>query len=203
MKNCEYMEDTHTYYVDGKAVPSVTQLVAPLGEDFSEVEEMLGGRLDNATERGTLTHGYIAHRLMGGEIDDYELPHEYEPYVAAVELFLAEHHIAPGLIEEPLYADKFAGTPDLVCIFDGNLSILDYKFVSTISKSKVGAQLAGYLELCNENGIHPDLLYAVQFLPNGEYRLYPVAVHPSRISFGLCKAIYEAKCKKHPKGAIA
>lgn len=198
----EYIEAEHKYLVDDVEVPSVTQLVAPLGEPFEEMEGVMGGKLDAAAERGTLMHGYIAHRLNGGEREEYDLPADYEPYVDSVELFLSEHEISPCLIEEPMFTAKFAGTPDLVAVFDGALSILDYKFVSQLSKSKVGAQLAGYMELCEEHGVHPDLLYAVQFMPNGEYRLYPTAVQPNRITFGFCKAIYEAKCRKHPRGAI-
>lgn len=202
MRTIEFNEDKHQYLVDGIAVPSVTQLVAPLGEDFDEPDEFLELAFEAAADRGVTMHAYIAHRLTGGEPEEFELPDIYQSYAEAVELFLSEHTIVPLLIETPLPGNGFAGTPDLVCEFDGNAAILDYKFVSVIAKSKVGAQLGGYMELCEENEIFPDLLYAVQFLRNGDYRLYPAGVAAGREAFLAGRKIYEIKCKKHPRGAI-
>ena len=65
----------HAYTVDGKAVPSVTQLVAPLGADYDEPEDdMLALTVDAAADRGTTMHAYLAHRLTGGTPEDFELP---------------------------------------------------------------------------------------------------------------------------------
>lgn len=198
----EFFPDTHKYLVDDVEVPSVTQIVAPLGEDFDEPDDMVELAIEAAADRGVTMHAYIAHRLTGGAPEDFELPDAYIPYADAVELFLSEHSIVPLLIETPLPGDGFAGTPDLVCVFDGNESILDYKFVSTVAKSRTGAQLAGYLALCEENGVFPALLYAVQFLRSGEYRLYPTGVNNSTKAFEACREIYRIKRKKHPRGAI-
>ena len=196
-------ELTHTYRNEaGELFPSVTQLVAPLGDDYDEPDEMMESVLDYATERGITMHAYLAHRLAGGDEDDFELPSAYLSYADAVEKFLAEHSIDPLLIEYPLGGDGFAGTPDLVCIFDGTEAILDYKFVSSVSKSKVGAQLAGYACLCRSNGIHPEALFAVQFLRDGTYRLYPIGEQAARNAFELCRAVYETKNRKHPRGRI-
>ena len=194
-------ETNHTYTVNGAAVPSVTEIVAPLGATMDELEGLLELAVENAAERGTTMHAYIAHRLQHGEEEDFELPDEYADYVDAVELFLSEHTIEPLLIEQPLGGDGFAGTPDLVCNFDGVLAILDYKFVSSISKSKVGAQLQGYLELCKQNGVFPEKLYAVQFM-RGDYRLYSVDIETTALSWTVCKTLYMIKTKKHPRGCI-
>lgn len=198
----EFIPETHKYLVDGVEVPSVTQIVAPLGEDFDEADDFVELAIEAAADRGVTMHAYIEHRLTGGAPEDFEIPDAYAPYADAVELFLSEHTVVPMLIETPLPGDGFAGTPDLVCEFDGNESILDYKFVSTISKARTGAQLAGYLNLCEANGVFPALLYAVQFLRTGDYRLYPVGVHNSTAAFEACREIYRLKRKKHPRGAI-
>lgn len=198
----EFIPESHKYLVGGVEVPSVTQLVSPLGQDFDEEDDLLELTFEAAADRGVTMHAYIEHRLTGGDPEDFELPDTYLPYADAVELFLSEHSIIPHLIETPLGGDGFAGTPDLVAEFDGNLAILDYKFVSTISKSRTGAQLAGYLNLCETSGIFPDLLYAVQFLRTGEYRLYPAGVANSTEAFNLCREIYRINRKKHPRGAI-
>ena len=132
-----FNETDHTYTVDGNPVPSITQLVAPLGVDFDDMDELTERMVDGAADRGTTMHAYLAHRLNGGEPEDFELPDAYMDYAESVELFLSEHTITPWLIEEPLGCADYAGTPDLVCDFDGKPSILDYKFVSTIAKTKV------------------------------------------------------------------
>lgn len=194
-------EATHTYTVDGETVPSVTQLVAPLGSPMDEMDAMMEGALENAAERGTTMHAYIAHRLQGGIEEDFELPADYADYVDAVELFLSEHTIEPLLVEQPLGGDGYAGTPDLVCIFDGEPTILDYKFVSTVAKSKVGAQLRGYMELCNHNDIYPEKLKAVQFM-RGDYRIYDVDTETTLLSWATCQTLHLIKTKKHPRGRI-
>ena len=136
-------EATHQYHIDGIPVPSVTQLVAPLGDALDDLDPDLELTMEAAAERGVTMHAYLAHRLLGNAPEDFELPVDYQPYAEAVEQFLLEHRITPLLIETALAGDGFAGTPDLVCEFDGPLAILDYKFVSQVAKSKVGAQLGG------------------------------------------------------------
>lgn len=198
----DYDPDKHQYFVDGNPVPSVTQLVAPLGADFDEPDDMLEGVLDAATDRGTTMHAYIEHRLLGGAPEDFELPTMYLPYADAVELFLSEHHITPLAIETQMATPDYAGTLDLVCSFDGTTAILDWKFVSQIAKAKVGAQLGGYLSLCYRNGVFPDKLFAVQFLKDGDYRLYPVDIDGALAAFDLCRMVHATKTAPHPRGRI-
>lgn len=199
--NVIFDESTHAYTVDGKAVPSVTQLVAPLGMDFNELDDFAELAIDSAADRGTTMHAYIAHRLNGGEREDFELPDEYMDYADAVEMFLEEHDIVPWLVEEPIGCHEFAGTPDLVCDFDGKPTIVDYKFVSSIAKTKVGAQLQGYMRLCEKNDVYVDNLLAVQFMRDG-YRIYPVDAETTSLSFGICLTLHQLKNKKHPRGCI-
>ena len=200
--NVSFDEERHQYTVDGVSVPSVTQLVAPLGMDYDEPDDLLEGVLDAAADRGSALHAYIAFRLSGGSGEDFELPDSYQQYVEGIELFLAEHEIIPILVEEPLPGSGYAGTPDLVCEFDGVPTIVDYKFVSSVAKTKVGAQLAGYMDLCEQNGLFPEKLYAVQFLKTGDYRLYPVGLESGREAFELCRKLHALKTKKHPRGRI-
>lgn len=207
----EFDPATHTYTVNGEPVMSVTQIVAPLGEDYDEPDDLTEGIIDAATERGTVMHDYIRHRLMGGAAEDYEMPDAYLDYADAVELFLAEHEVVPLCIETPMAASweesgavnrQLAGTPDLICELDGVTTLLDWKFVSSISKSKVGAQLAGYALLCSANGIFPEAQAAVQFL-RGSYRIYPVAdAFEAENAFRLCREIVRVKTRKHTRGKL-
>ena len=201
MTSVTFDPETHIYTVLGKKVPSVTQIVAPFGDDYDEPDEQMELAYDVAAERGTVMHAYLAHRLQGGDPVDFELPGTYEPYAEAVEQFLSEHEVVPYDIEVPFGTVNLAGTPDLVCEFDGVLSILDWKFVSQIAKSKVGAQLAGYAYLCECNHVFPEKLFAVQFLRDS-YRLYPVGWDAAREAFFAAFRIYDIKTEKHPRGRI-
>lgn len=195
--------ERHQYYVDEKPVPSVTQLCAPLGMDYDEPDDDAAElTIEAAAERGTTLHAYIEHRLSGGAAEDFELPEQYQGYADAVELFLAEHRIIPYAVEQALGCADYAGTPDLVCEFDGRDAVLDWKFVSQLAKSKVAAQLGGYLRLCAWNAVYPEALYAVQFLRDGAYRLYPVDADFAEEVFDVCLKIYDLKRKKHPRGRI-
>lgn len=194
--------EKHAYAVDGVQVPSVTSLVSPLGADYDEPDDAMEMVLDAATDRGTTMHAYIEHRLCGGEREDFELPSIYETYADSVETFISDHEIVPMLIEQPLPGHGYAGTPDLVCEFDGELAIVDYKFVSQIAKSKVAAQLCGYMELCETSEIYPEKLYAVQFMRDGKYRLYSVSIPFGRNAFEKCLELYKIKNEKHPRGKI-
>lgn len=198
----------HRYLLDGVEIPSVTQLVAPLGsqQEVDEGDDM-ELTIEAAAERGVVLHGYIEHRLKGGCRADYELPDAWMGYADAVDLFLAEHSVVPYLVETALYdlegdGTAYAGTVDCVADLDNTLTVLDWKFVSQVQKTKVGAQLCGYHFLCVNNDIFPDALACVQFLPDGTYRLYPAGGGGVK-DFDLCMELYKAKKKKHPKGGIA
>ena len=195
----------HVYRLDGRRVPSVTQLT----RIFSADPVQKGGPAELATqaaaERGVILHGYIEHRLRGGDRESCELPGGYWRYADGVDLFLAEHTLEPMLVEAPLHGEaegvQFAGTPDCVGLFDGVLSVLDWNFSSQVQKTRVGAQLNVYLSLCLCNDIFPGALYCVQFLPDGTYRLYPAGTLAD--SFYLCLSVYREIHKRHPRGGIA
>lgn len=196
--------DTHTYTLDGEALPSVTQLTGIYGTISMQEGDPLEQTMEAAAERGTVLHAYLEHRLWGGAREEFELPGAYEDYANGVDLFLSEHAIDPYLIETPLWGEldgvKFAGTPDFVGLFDGVLSVLDWKFVSQVQKTRVGAQLNGYMSLCLNSGWSPEKLFCVQFLPDGTYRLYPAGTLAD--GFSLCLSVWREIHKKHPRGAI-
>lgn len=195
---------THTYTLDGKKIPSVTGLISIMGDNPQEFDELLDTAFGNAAERGTVLHGYLAHRFMGGDPEDYEMPAAYAGYADAVDLFIDEHEFEPVIIETPFYATEqrvtFAGTPDYYGGFDGKDAILDYKFVAQVNKAKVSAQLNGYASLLAANGVATEAMYAVQFMKDGTYRLYPVKDRPE--TFYLCLDVYRMANREHPRGRI-
>lgn len=192
-----FNEQDHTYWLDGKELMSASKLISPLGED---IEEGLEDIFAAAAERGTILHAALANALVGVSIED-DLPDDYLPYWEAINLFLVEHEIEPIAIEEPIYSEalRVAGTPDILCRFDGKLALLDYKFVAQVAKTKAKAQLNIYTMMYEEQGVSPESLYIVQFM-KGAYRLYPVAIGREEVE--ACLKIRELKEKKHTRGRI-
>lgn len=197
-----FHEDTHIYEWDGVRLPSVTQLVAPLGEDYDEPNDYLETLVDFAADRGTTMHAYIEWKLNGGSREDFEIPGIYDGYADAVDAFFADHELDPYLMETALTDEEVAGTVDYVGDLDGESTLLDWKFVSQIAKSKVAAQLGGYSELLAHNGIFHDRTAAVQFLSDGHYRIYDVVLPFGIHAFHLCRDLYRLKTMKHPRGRI-
>jgi hypothetical protein len=193
-----FYEDTHTYELDGKKIPSISEIIKPLGDDVDDAD--LENAFEIAAERGVTCHAILAQLLTGNT--DIEYPSVYGVYIDAIRLFISEHEIIPMAIETPIHGiqTSVAGTPDLLCMFDGVLSILDYKFVSQIAKTKVKAQLNGYRIMFNEQGVFPDQLLAIHFKNDGLYRSYDVAIDDEEIR--LCIRLYELKNKKHTRGKI-
>lgn len=195
-----FNSEKHEYMVNGEVVPCVSDIIAVYGKDIDEGDD-LELKIDAAAERGTVCHYILAQYIRG--FHNVEYPSEYEPYVDAIRLFLSEHKIEPVSIEMPVYCERYgyAGTPDLLCFFDGVLTIVDYKFVSQIAKTKVKAQLNAYCIAYEDNGVYPDQLLAVQFLKNGTYRIYPVKYDDEELEVAL--KLYAIKNKKHERGKIS
>lgn len=144
-------------------------------------------------------HAVLEMMLKGEE--EVEYPAMYEEYVDGIRVFLSEHEIIPLAIEEPIYSELMgvAGTPDLLCLYDGVLTLVDYKFVSAISKTKVKAQLNGYRRIYNDNGVFPEKLLAIHF-KRGTKTEYPVSISDEEIDTALL--VYSLKHKKYGRGVI-
>lgn len=195
----EFDAEQHEYFVNGKRVPCVSDIISVFGNDLEEGDD-LELVIEAAAERGTTCHK-VLEMLLRGLAPEY--PDEYEPYVDAIRLFLSEHRVQPIFIEQPIYSAKhnYAGTPDLLCFLDDRLTLLDYKFVSQIAKTKVKAQLNAYCRAFEEQEIYPELMYAIQFLKDGTYRMYPVKYDDTELEVAL--NLWDIKHKKHPRGVIA
>jgi hypothetical protein len=195
----------HAYTVDGVPKPSVTDLCAIYGD---EPDEYLDDAMERAADRGVTMHTVLELALVG---EDYtgEYPAIYQPWVDAIEAFLGDYEIVPIAVEQPIYSDRLGvcGTPDLLCLFRKRgdpdapftLAILDWKFVSAINKPKVKAQLNGYLEIENDNGVYPEYLAAVQFM-SGKYRIYPVGIGGDE--WATAVKANEIKNRKYGRGKI-
>lgn len=98
-KRVDYIDETHTYYVDGIKVPSVTQIVAAiLPSPYGDVEPTV---LQQAANRGVALHKeielYEKHQLLGSSI-------EFNNY-----LFLKKYHRIQSLDNEKLVIIEHEG----------------------------------------------------------------------------------------------
>ncbi len=195
----ELDERTHTYWVNGMEVPASVSGLATMvyGDD---PDEYLEEAIERAADRGVTMHKVLELALSGEDYDG-EYPAIYAPYVDSIEQFLAEHEIVPIAIEEPIYSPRMniAGTPDLLCLYDDVLTLIDYKFVSAINKPKVRAQLLGYTEIFNEHGVFPAQMLAVQFTRE-KPRPYPVL--PGGDEWAAALKIWEIRNRKYKRGVI-
>ena len=74
-----YNEEEHKYYVDGKEVPTITEIASPISaERLNALQQSL---LDRARARGTRCHELFEEYLLIGELDIEEIETEYIPYV--------------------------------------------------------------------------------------------------------------------------
>lgn len=167
----EFDPEHHVYRVDGKVLPSVTQIIAPL-YDFSMVREEL---LELARERGSAVH--IACELDDqGDLDEASVDPRIRPYLEGWRRFRYDNEFEVESIEERLQhpIHGYAGTLDRVGILKGKRILLDIKTTSALHPA-VGVQLAGYLDA--RTLANPVQLitrrYAIQLRRDGTYRLQP------------------------------
>lgn len=165
----------HEYRVNGRRLPSVTQLIKPLYDgSFDFVPEEV---MEHKSQLGKAVH-YACELHDKGTLDVSTVMGEVAPYFEAYLLFLKEHKPRWTLVEQPLASSSgFAGTPDRagsVPEYDIDFSVVDIKTVASVSAA-VGVQLAGYEKLIAENlkidGTWRRL--ALQLRPDGKYRIHP------------------------------
>jgi hypothetical protein len=84
---------------------------------------------------------------------------------------------------------------------DGAETVLDWKFVSSIQKQKVAAQLGGYARMLSERDLEVWQAAAVQFLP-GTYRMYKTDIHTMVELFNTCLDVAKIKAKRFKRSTL-
>ena len=137
-RQLDFEEDTHTYYVNGEKVDSVTQILKKLFPNkYSDIDPEV---LKRAAERGTQVHKAIEAFCNGfddgsDEVKDFD--------------FLRKHYgFVPIECELPIILDfgekTYAGRIDLLFKMDGVIALADIKTTSTLDKDYLGYQLNLY-----------------------------------------------------------
>jgi len=137
---CAFDAETHTYTIDGRPVPSFTQVARDLIPGWSAGEWYM--------QRGTAVHACAAMIARG---ETFTCDPRIDGQVRACRRFFEEVRPIPLLIETPVYSlqYRYAGTLDLLCVIKGKYVVLDWKAQLT---DAVPIQCAAYAiaatELC-------------------------------------------------------
>ena len=164
----KFDSENHIYTVDGKVVPSVTQILDLLSyEEFGKIDK---STLDYASKRGTAIHEATESLDMGLEA---EIDAETEPYVKAYMDFTRDYKPTWLGIEEMVYHPEFefCGTIDRLGKIGNKFIVMDIKTVSSpdrLTYTKVCMQTFMY-SLCLEDKYET---YALFLKKDGTYRLF-------------------------------
>ena len=182
------MEDQVRYYqIDGDVTnPSVTSIISFISrEKFASWRAKVGEKEANrktkhATTRGTKLHRVFEEYLQNG---DYESLSEYQTPLVNLMFNAAKKDLDSRLSniyqqETNMYSDRLclAGTVDLICDVDGELSIVDFK---TSEKTKPEewledyfVQLSAYWAMFSEKtGVVPKKLVVFLVAESGEVQI--------------------------------
>lgn len=167
MTTLAFDEAAHEYRLDGKRLPSVTQVLAPL-VDFSMVPKDV---LERAQALGTAVHR-MTELYDNDDLDEESLSDELRPYLDGWKKFRAECQFEPVTIEHrmshPVY--RYAGTSDRTGVIKGRLAVLDIKKMMVLGPH-IGPQLAAYEKLHQSEGLNVLDRVALGLRPDGTYRL--------------------------------
>lgn len=166
---------THTYTFDGKVVPSVTELLAPLTAGKYPPN---AGVIQQAAARGTRIHELCEFYDLDAMPEEFEA--DLVPYVQAWANFNRDYAPRWLHIEKPLCAGGlFAGTLDRLGEIDGKFTVVDIKTAQSLdrpAKLALACQLYGYQRLAKMNALYrysdPEDGFGVQLLKTGDYRIY-------------------------------
>lgn len=142
----EFDAASHSYTVDGKRYPSVTEVLRPQ-TDWSHVPAW---QLEAAGALGRDVHAAV-NLLARGQLDEESLDAAVAPYVNGAAMFLRQSGATVIASEQRVASTtlRVAGTLDLLVEWDGWLCYVDWKVSDAMPKT-VGAQLAGYQKLYEE-----------------------------------------------------
>lgn len=178
-------EVEHIYMVDGKNVPSVTEILAPLHRGYNKVNPSV---LEYAANRGKAVHSELEVFDLGGEL---EATQETAPYIQAyleweqvyrptwigVEKIVC--HFAPEIVETEDGADlkavpDYIGTLDRIGYFNEGdvLNIVDIKTSQPTKEALISvcAQTYAYAEAYDETRANKIERWALFLKKDGTWR---------------------------------
>lgn len=163
-------EVAHAYFLNGKQLPSVTQLLKLVTSGmFDNIPEEV---LEHKRQIGVAVHK-ACELLDMDDLDEGSLSPSLIPFVDAYKLFKAQNKVEILLNEQKMCHKTlaYAGTVDRVAIInrDSKKTIIDLKTSASLS-DWVGLQLAGYSMALGSHTGEQYKRCALQLRPDGTYR---------------------------------
>lgn len=163
--------EEHAYHFDGVRIPSVTQVLQPVGFDYSSIPF---GTLEHAAQRGTAVH-LATEFYDDGDLDEDSIDPEILPYVEAWRRFREESGFVVWRSEVRVHSARhgFAGTFDCLGVLNGKMCIVEKKTTATLHPS-TAIQVSAYLRAYNEGLPREEQAkrcYSVHLRRDGTYRL--------------------------------
>lgn len=162
----EFDPQTHTYTLDGRRLPSVTEVLAPL-IDYSRVPPDV---LERARVFGQHVHE-ACDLFNRDELEWSSLDPALVPYVEAWKRFIDESGAVAIASESRVYhkALGYAGTPDVVLAWRKSLVIPDIKSTAVVPPT-VGPQTSAYAKAYQSmHGGREPARYCIQLRADGTY----------------------------------
>lgn len=166
-------EEAHKYFIDGKNVPSVTEITGIITN--KGMMKLSPYMLDNAARRGTEIHEITQLIDYGVDVDEIEITPDIAGYIEAYLAFLRDYRPKWTMIEQPVtsYLLKYAGRLDRFGEIGGKRTVVDIKTVASadrLAKIAWSTQTQGYAaadDISKYGEVESRLI--VQLKPNGKY----------------------------------
>lgn len=145
-----YIEETHTYLINGEEVASVTEICNPI--TFDKYNILPQHLLKYVADRGSRIHDYLEEYCLTGVLDYEEVDSDCLPYIYAFEEWYRTYRPKVLYTELMMFHKdkKYAGRTDLICIIDNKVINIDFKSTATINNKALSVQMYGYKELAKE-----------------------------------------------------
>lgn len=173
----DFNEETHSYTLGGKPVPSVTEIVGLLtARKYADTNAAL---LQQAQRRGTVVHELCEMLDCGVEPEELDIEPELVGFVNAYLAFLRDYRPEWEWIEKPVWTLDYAGRIDRVGVIDGETAIVDIKTTASMDRLSRLALLfqlflyrEAYMFSVYRDGKAPSLLMGVQLKKDGTYTVH-------------------------------
>jgi hypothetical protein len=163
----EFIEESHTYLIDGVITPSVSEILHFIFPDkYKNVNQKV---LNQKAEYGSKVHEAIECLEQNKDLAKLDINQEFS---LGQYKRLKEKNNIDVLMQEQIinYQTEYAGRFDMVAMVNGNLSLCDIKTTAQLDKEYLSWQLSFY-ELANMSMYHTEQfekLYAI-WLPKKGY----------------------------------